>query len=180
MKIEDFEEAALPHLNELYRTALRLVADRDRAADLVQETYLQAWKSFYRFRMGTNCRAWLFKILLNKVSHHRRHWFRRAKEDEDALKSLTYEPPIPEHLRDEEVLSALAKIPEHYREAIILVDVKEFSYKETGFILKIPVGTVMSRLSRGRKLLRGELVEVAASYGINNTKDGTMDEAGRV
>ena len=166
IKAEDFEEAALPHLNDLYRTAARLVGGRTEAEDLVQETYLQAWKCFHRFQTGTNCRAWLFKILLNKINHHRRRWFKLIKETEDALEGLAYEPPIPEHLCDEDVLRALEKIPQHYREAILLTDVQEFSYKEVAFILKVPIGTVMSRLSRGRRLLRVALTKVAESYGI--------------
>lgn len=170
VKAEDFEAAALPHLKDLYRTAMRLVADRAQAEDLVQETYLQAWKSFHRFQMGTNCRAWLFKILLNKINHHRRKWFRLIKETEEGLEGLTYEPPVPEHLHDEDILQALERLPAHYREAVLLADVQEFSYKEVAFILKIRVGTVMSRLSRGRKLLRVELAGVAESYGIKNTR----------
>lgn len=165
-KTEDFEAAALPHLNDLYRTAARLVASRSLAEDLVQETYLQAWKSFHKFTMGTNCRAWLFKILLNKVNHHRSGWLNLLKRNEELPEALMYESPVPEHLRDEEVLAALEKIPQCYREAVLLADVQEFSYKETAFILKVRIGTVMSRLSRGRKLLRAELGGVAADYGI--------------
>ena len=165
-KTEDFEAAALPHLNDLYRTAARLVSSRAEAEDLVQETYLQAWKSFHKFTIGTNCRAWMFKILLNKVKHHRSKWLGLLKRSEELPEMLMYEPPVPEHLRDEEVLLALEKIPLCYREAVLLADVQEFSYKEVAFILKVRVGTVMSRLSRGRKLLRAELGEVAADYGI--------------
>ncbi|MDQ3685468.1 MAG: sigma-70 family RNA polymerase sigma factor [Acidobacteriota bacterium] len=176
-KIEanDFEQAALPHLNELYRTAVRLVADRAAAEDLVHETYMQAWKCFHRFQKGTNCRAWLFKILLNKIKHHRRKWFRSQKESEEALAGLVYEAPVPEHLCDEEVLNALDKLPAYYREVILLTDVQELSYKEVAYILGVRIGTVMSRLSRGRKLLRGELASVAESYGI---KSATRENKG--
>lgn len=167
IKAEDFETAALPHLNDLFRTAVRLTANRREAEDLVQEVYLQAWKSFHRFELGTNCRAWLFKILFNKFKHHRRRrLFRLVEDSEKAIDALTYEPPVPEHLSDGEILTALGGITEQYREAIVLVDVEEFSYKEVAFILKVPIGTVMSRLSRGRRLLRVLLAEVAASYGI--------------
>ncbi len=165
-KTEDFEAAALPHLNDLYRTAARLATSRAEAEDLVQETYLQAWKSFHKFTIGTNCRAWMFKILLNKVKHHRSKWLSLLKRSEELPEMLMYEPPVPEHLCDEEVLAALEKIPLCYREAVLLADVQEFSYKEVAFILKVRVGTVMSRLSRGRKLLRAELGEVAADHGI--------------
>lgn len=167
IETKEFEAAALPHLNDLYRTAARLVHERAEAEDLVQETYLQAWKSFHRFQPGTNCRAWLFKILLNKIKHHRRQWFRLKRESDDTLVNLAYQPPIPEDLSDEEVLRALAKLPTYYREAILLTDVRELSYKEAAFILGVRVGTVMSRLSRGRRLLRAELAAVAESYGIN-------------
>lgn len=167
-KIEDFEAEALPHLDDLYRAARRFVQNRAEAEDLVQDVYLQAWKSFHRFEQGTNCRAWLFQILFYKLNHHRRKWFRLVRESESALKDLAYEPPPPDHLSDAEILSALEKIPSIYRETILLIAVEEFSYRETGFILKIPVGTVMSRLSRGRKLLRIALAEVAESYGIKN------------
>lgn len=163
---EDFEAAALPHLNDLFRTAVRLTANRTEAEDLVQEVYLQAWKSFHRFELGTNCRAWLFKILFNKSNHHRRRLFRLVEDSEKTIDALTYEPPVPEHLRDEEILAALGGITEQYREAIVLADVEEFSYKEVAFILKVPIGTVMSRLSRGRRLLRVALAGTAESYGI--------------
>ena len=73
---EDFATAAMPHLDDLFRTAYRVIGDRTQAEDLVQETYLQAWKSFHRFEPGTNCRAWLFKILFHVIHHHRRKWFR--------------------------------------------------------------------------------------------------------
>jgi len=170
---EEFEGAALPHVNDLLRTAMRLTRSRTEAEDLVQEVYLQAWKSFHSFEPGTNCRAWLFKILLNKLNRQRRKWFQfRAIDDgEKVIEGLTYEPPLPEHLGDE-VIAALHKIPQHYSEAVLLADVEEFSYKEICFILKVPIGTVMSRISRGRKLLRVELAGLAESYGIKNNKEG--------
>ena len=79
MKRQEFEEAALPHLNDIYRTAARLLADSAKADDVVQDVYLQAWKSFDRFEVGTNCRAWLYKILFHVVHHHRRKWLRIAR-----------------------------------------------------------------------------------------------------
>ncbi len=172
VRVEDFEAAALPHLNELFRTAARLVGNRTEAEDLLQETYLQAWKSFYRFELGTNCRAWLFRILLNKANHHRRRLFWRKCHDSEAEleSSLEYQPPINEQLGDEEVLRALERLPRHYREAVLLADVEDFSYKEIAAIKRVPIGTVMSRLSRGRKLLRAELADVAESYGFKNEK----------
>jgi len=172
-KIADFEAAALPHLDDLFRTALRLTGDQTEAEDLVQEAYLQAWKSFHRFELGTNCRAWLFKILFHVTHHYRRKIFnfKTVKESEEVLEeTVAYEPPVPEELSDEEVLAAFQKLPQPYREVVLLADVQEFSYKEVADTLHIPVGTVMSRLSRGRKLLRAELAGYAAGYGIRQAE----------
>ncbi|MEP7363592.1 MAG: sigma-70 family RNA polymerase sigma factor [Acidobacteriota bacterium] len=169
-----FETEAMPHLNDIFRTATRVLGERGRAEDVVQEVYLQAWKSFDRFETGTNCRAWLFKILFHCVNHHRRKWFRfpLLKENEEFIEAnLTYSPPVPDHLTDEEILSALEKIPGDFRSVVLLVDVEEFAYKEAADILQIPIGTVMSRLSRGRRLLREQLVDVARSYGIARTAE---------
>ena len=164
-----FEAEAMPHLNDIFRSATRILGDRARAEDVAQEVYLQAWKSFHKFEPGTNCRAWLFKILFHCVNHHRRKWFRfpLVKETEEFIEAtLTYNEPIPEHLTDEDILAALDKIPAEFRDVILMVDVEEFAYKDAAEILAIPIGTVMSRLSRGRKLLREQLSEVAQSYGI--------------
>src|SRR5438034_1655691 len=112
--LEQFESAALPHLDSLYRTAAKIIGNRTEAEDLVQEAYLQGWKSFHRFEPGTNCRAWLFKILFHVIHHHRRKWFslNLVRDGEELLEEvLTYEPPVPEHLTDEDVLGALDKIP---------------------------------------------------------------------
>ncbi|MBS1786374.1 MAG: sigma-70 family RNA polymerase sigma factor [Acidobacteria bacterium] len=169
--MEDFESVALPHMNDLYRTARRVIGNVTEAEDIVQETFLQAWKSFHRFEAGTNCRAWLFKILFHVVSHHRRKWFRlgqATEQQEEMMAKVAAEEPVPQDLCDEEVLAAFAKLPEHYRAVIMLADVQEFSYKEVAEIAGIPIGTVMSRLSRGRKLLQNELSTFAAGYGIRH------------
>jgi RNA polymerase sigma-70 factor, ECF subfamily len=166
-KAEEFESAAMPYLNDLFRTALRVIGSRAEAEDLVQETYLQAWKSFHRFERGTNCRAWLFKILFHVTHHHRRKSYnsRTTFESDEVLEeTVAYEPPVPQELRDEDVLAALETIPQQYREVVLLADVEEFAYKEIAGTLGIPVGTVMSRLSRGRRLLRAELAQFAAGY----------------
>jgi RNA polymerase sigma-70 factor, ECF subfamily len=168
-RTEEFEAVALPHLNELYRTAARLLGDGAIAEDVVQETYLQAWKSFARFAPGTNCRAWLFKILVNTIHHHRRSWFnlRRVKESQEILEQTAVcAPPVPARIAQQEILRALDGLPADYRAAVLLADVQEFSYKQIAGMLDVPIGTVMSRLSRGRKLLREQLSELARSYGI--------------
>jgi len=170
-KIEtgEFEAAAIPHLNDLFRTAVHLVRDRTEAQDLIQNTYLQAWKSFHRFELGTNCRAWLFKILFNEIRHYRRRWStnKTVQEGEQPFEeTLAYEPPIAEEIKDEDVLKALDEIPSEFREVVLLADVHEFAYKEIADTLNVPVGTVMSRLSRGRKHLRVKLAGYAKTCGI--------------
>jgi RNA polymerase sigma-70 factor (ECF subfamily) len=168
---EDFEAEALPHLNDLYRAALRLLRDHGKAGDAVQETYLIAWKSFHRYERGTNCRAWLFQVLFNVVRHERRTWFKwvTGREDDLSTVPLAAPPPVAESLTDGEIISALDSLPAQFRDVLLLVDVEEFSYKEASEILKTPIGTVMSRLSRGRALLRAKLAGVARSYGIGSS-----------
>ena len=159
-------------MNELYRTATRLLGDPGKASDAVQETYLQAWKSFDKFEPGTNCRAWLYQILFHVVQHYRRKWMntRMIADSEELFQRLEAGPaPIPQQITDAEVLSALDGLPEEYRAVVLLVDVEEFSYKEAADILKVPMGTVMSRLSRGRRLLREVLAGLAQSYGIGRS-----------
>jgi RNA polymerase sigma-70 factor (ECF subfamily) len=165
-KAQEFEAAALPHLNDLFRTATRLVGSSTEAEDIVQETYLLAWKSFDRFEPGTNCRAWLFTIMFNAVHHYRRSWFDRRVTGETA--------EVLEETLSSDVLSALKGIPPEFRAVVLLADVQEFSYKEIAQILRVPMGTVMSRLSRGRALLRATLSDVARSYGLQKAaQEGT-------
>jgi RNA polymerase sigma-70 factor (ECF subfamily) len=166
---ERFEAEAMPHLNDLFRTALRMTGERGQAEDVLQELYLQAWRSFGRFEAGTNCRAWLYKILFHCVSHQRRKWFRfpLLKENEEFLEANLVQPQtVAQEISDGEILAALDKIPSEFRSVVLLVDVEEFAYKEVAEILAKPIGTVMSRLSRGRGLLRKRLAEVARTYGI--------------
>ncbi len=156
----EFESAAVPHLNDLYRAALAMFKNPAEAEDVVQEVYVEAWRSFSRFEPGTNCRAWLYKILMHKASHHRRKWFRRMKQaplDEALENTLEATPELPAGITDEELLGALGRLPETYRDILILADVEEFSYKEISGIQEVPIGTVMSRLSRARAALRREL-----------------------
>lgn len=162
--INEFESAAMPHMNDLYRTARRTLGNQAEAEDVVQETYLQAWKSFHRFEPGTNIRAWMYKIMFHVIQHHRRKSYRLVtlkEEEEFVFDQLIYEPPVPQELRDEDVLAALDRVPQHFRSVILLADVQEFSYKEIAETLSIPMGTVMSRLNRGRQMLRTHLAGFA-------------------
>jgi RNA polymerase sigma-70 factor, ECF subfamily len=171
VQLESFEAAAVPHLGDLYRMASLLLQDRHEAEDLIQDTYLEAWKSFHRFELGTNCRAWLFKIMFHRLHHFRRRIVKASRlitiDGPDAQPEIAAEPLVLQQISDEDILNALEKVAVEFREIVLLADVQEFSYKEIAEMLKIPLGTVMSRLSRGRKLLRQELAEVARSYGID-------------
>ena len=171
---EIFEAEAMQHIDDLYRTAKRLTRSEIEADDLVQETYMQAWKSFGQYELGTNCRAWLYKILFNKYDHLRRKQFTQAKyfqeADELLLEFSTAKPSLPEYLTDGEVIAALKKLPEHYRSVVLLADVQEFDYREVAEILEIPIGTVMSRLNRARTQLKRSLAGVAREYGIRSAE----------
>lgn len=167
---EVFESEAMQHIDELFRVAKRMTRDQSVAEDLVQETFMQAWKSFDRYEPGTNCRAWLYKILFNKYEHHRRKKYTEGKyvQEADDLTMLTaaYQTPLPEKLTDKTVIAALNNLPEHYRSVVLLADVQEFDYREVSAILDIPIGTVMSRLSRARGHLRKSLASTAREFGI--------------
>jgi RNA polymerase sigma-70 factor, ECF subfamily len=163
-----FEGEALPHLDDLYRAALSLLRSRAEAEDAVQETYLQALKSFHRFTPGTNCRAWLFRILFHVISHQRRKWLSlfMFSEREELERTAVYTPPVPEQLTDDEIIAAFRQLPRQFADVVMLADVQEFSYKEIQETLGIPIGTVMSRLSRGRQLLRAQLADSGIRAGI--------------
>lgn len=161
---EEFDRAALVHIPELLRVASRLCGSAEAGEDLLQETYLQAWRSFHRFEAGTNCRAWLFKILLYTYSSQNRKRMRQPfLVDLDAAgeTALLVEPPTPDTLSVEAVKTAFDRLPEAFRTLVVLVDVEGLTYREAAESLGIPVGTVMSRLSRGRGLLRLELARHA-------------------
>ena len=164
-----FEAEAIPHMDDLFRVAARLLRDEGRAGDAVQQTYLVAWKSFQKYRPGTNCRGWLFQILFNVVRHERRNWFKwiTGKDEDLAGAQLIASPPVNETLTDNDILRALDTLPIQFREALLLVDVEEFSYREASDILQVPIGTIMSRLNRARGLLRNQLTDVARSYGLS-------------
>lgn len=155
-----FEAEAMPHVDRLFRLAMWLERDRAAAEDLVQDTLRQALESFGRYTPGTNCRAWLVSILQHLRSNRRRAAGRSPlveDVDDAAAMAMPFVPPTPEVLSDEDVLAALRRIPAAHQEVIVLCDVEELSYKEIAHALSIPIGTVMSRLHRGRALLRHEL-----------------------
>ncbi len=157
-----FETEALPHADRLFRLAMWLERNRAEAEDLVQETLMQALQSFHRYQAGTNCRAWLVTILHHVRSNRRRAAGRLTlvADLNDRISATTaFVPPVPEHLTDADLLAALRAIPEQYQQVIVLCDVEEMSYKEISEALDIPLGTVMSRLHRGRALLRTQLMQ---------------------
>jgi RNA polymerase sigma-70 factor, ECF subfamily len=161
---DEFDRVALVHVPELLRFAARLCGSADSGEDLLQETYLQAWRSFHRFEAGTNCRAWLYKILLFTYSAQNR---KRARQpflvDLDAAgeTALLIDAPTPDTLTAEAVKAAFDRLPENFRTLVLLVDVEGLTYREAAEALNVPVGTVMSRLSRGRGLLRLQLAQHA-------------------
>ena len=169
-KWRTFEEEALPHLADLFRVAVWLVRNSAEAEDLVQETFTEALKSFHRYEVGTNCKAWMTTIMYHLNSKRKRKLGRmQIVEDADEMlaDTLVFEPPVSQKITDEDVLTALEKVPPVFREVILLADVEEFAYREIAEILAVPIGTVMSRLHRGRKILRGELTGFAREYGID-------------
>jgi RNA polymerase sigma-70 factor (ECF subfamily) len=164
-----FEAEALPHLPALFRIAMWLVKDRGEAEDLVQDTFMQALQSFHRFEIGTNCRAWLVRILFHVNSNRRRAKSRLllvSDTDEHIAETLAFDPPTPQGLTEEEVLRALRSLPPQFEEVVLLSDIEDMTYKEIAETLGLPVGTVMSRLHRGRKKMRAELASYANSRGI--------------
>ena len=155
-----FEAEAMPLMRDVYRVAYWLARNRETAEDLTQETYAEALKSFHRYAAGTNCKAWLLTILY-RVNAKRRMKLGQLSLVEDAeeqiAQTVAFEPPIPQSLTDEDILNAVKQIPVKFSQVVLLADVEEFSYKEVADLMQIPIGTVMSRLHRGRRLLRQEL-----------------------
>jgi RNA polymerase sigma-70 factor (ECF subfamily) len=149
----------------LLRLALWFERNRADAEDVVQETMMQALQSFHRFQPGTNCRAWLVTILQRVVSNRRRAKGRSimvSDPDDRLAHTVPFVPPVPQQLTDEALLASLRRLPLAFQEVIVLCDVEELSYKEAAKALMIPVGTVMSRLHRGRAQLRADLAAADA------------------
>jgi len=173
---QDFERQTMPFVESLYNTALRLTRNPQDAEDLVQETFLRAYRGFHQYTPGTNLKAWLFRILKNAfINEYRKRKSTPPQEDfagiEDAFEARidqdrveSIKNPEQEALDrsiDERVKQALDALPTDYRMAIVLADLEGFSYKEIAEILEVPIGTVMSRLYRGRKLLEEALLRYA-------------------
>jgi RNA polymerase sigma-70 factor (ECF subfamily) len=179
---ERFQRDALPLLDSLYGAALRMTRNPADAEDLTQETMLRAYRAFDRFEPGTNLKAWLFRILTNayinvyrrrqrepqKVSQEEVEDFDLYQElkDHDPGLAATPETIFLDSLVDEDILGAIEELPEQFRLAVVLSDVEGFSYAEMAEIMDVPMGTVMSRLHRGRKALQKRLWELARDRGI--------------
>src|SRR3954462_15385032 len=177
----DFEREAMPHMPALYAAAVRMARNERDAEDVVQDTMLRAYRFFDTFEAGTNCKAWLFRILTNAFCNRYRE---REREAEILTEAESSEANVEQFLagsagqgRDVEsallgrmvsadVERALAAVPQDFRMAVILADLEDFSYKEIAEIMDCPAGTVMSRLYRGRKTLQGLLYEYAVEQGI--------------
>ena len=166
-----FEEEVLELSDQVYRVARRLVSSRDEAEDLVQDTYARAFRSWRSYTPGTNLRAWLLRILTNlNIDRGRREQRAPATQPMEEGDYFLYnkleesggaddEQRVVERLSQEGVVQALSAVPHDFRDVIVLVDIGDFSYQEAAQILDIPIGTVMSRLHRGRRVLKSELAE---------------------
>ncbi len=166
-----FESTMLPHLDDVFRLAMWLMRDRAEAEDVVQETFSQAVQSFHRFQPGTNARAWLLAILRNVRANRQRAQRRSVIQpgDDDVMERLPAVDQTPQHLTEREVLDALRELPQAYQEVVLLSDVEDLSYRDIASTLHIPIGTVMSRLHRARRMLRATLAPYAATRGIGQS-----------
>ena len=175
----NFETSELPYRDQLFKTALRLTRNAEDAEDLLQETYLKAYRHYTSFQPGTNLKAWLFKILKNTfINEYRRRkqvppqvdfadleeTFESVLANKNSSATRTPEDELLESSLDSEVRRALVGLPHNYKVVVLLADIEGYSYKEIAEILAIPVGTVMSRLYRGRRLLERALLSFGVRY----------------
>ena len=172
-----FEEDALALSDQVYRVARHLVGSREEAEDLMQETYARAFRSWRSFQPGTNLRAWLLRILTNlNIDRGRRRqrtpdmqpleegdYFLYNRLEESSVDGSNESDRVVERLSQDDVVIALSAVPHDFRDVIVLVDIGDFSYADAAQILDIPIGTVMSRLHRGRRILKRELAETATA-----------------
>ncbi|MCX6170372.1 MAG: sigma-70 family RNA polymerase sigma factor [Ignavibacteriales bacterium] len=178
----EFEKEAIPHMDSIYNYALRMTGDEDDADDLVQETFMKAFRFFDKFEKGTNCKAWLFRIMKNSfINDYRKHTKEPNKVDyddvqnfyenikSDEVESKHYELDAFSDLLDDDVSKAIEKLPEDFRTVIILNDIEGFTYEEIADFVDIPVGTVRSRLHRARKMLYVQLFDYAKEKGFMRT-----------
>lgn len=164
---ETFESEVLPHLDRLFRLAMWLERDRLVAEDLVQDTMVQALRSLHRSTPGTNCRVWLISILQHlRTSRHRAALRHHVVDDPDdqVVETAAFVPALPECVHDKDMLAALRGIPEPYQDTILMSDVEDMTCEEIAEALSVPIGTVMSRLRRGRAALRTRLAEPVCDH----------------
>jgi len=161
---EEFEMVAMPHTESLWRAALRLTQDTAAAEDLVQEALLHGWRAFHQFERGTNCKAWLFRIMLNLSSKRRQKLEARPAllsldEYESSYLAPQMSQTVPAQFTAGDVFGALDALPEDHRTVLVLAVVEGFTCKEVARMLDVPIGTIMSRLSRARVSLRQQLTK---------------------
>ncbi len=188
---DEFEREAIPHMAALYTFAVRMTRDEDDASDLVQETYLKAYRFFDKFERGTNCKAWLFRILKNSYINR----FRKSSKAPDtveydvieefydtirdsSVETSVLEEQVFSQALDDEVSAALNRLPDEFRTVIILCDIENLTYEEIAEFIDCPIGTVRSRLHRARKILAAQLASYARERGFEVDSEDDRNDTG--